>query len=104
MKEIFYRKTILLKISNNLALLFMLNIIYTFMCDISISKLNKDVLKDFDNYKVAIFLNYTHFSCDNGQNVLDLPKFNDDFCDCKDGSDENSKLSTFIYFKITLNI
>lgn len=60
------------------------------ICDISISKLNKDVLKDFEMLKLATFLNDTHFSCDNGENILDLDKFNDDFCDCKDGSDENS--------------
>lgn len=48
------------------------------------------MLKEFENYKVAIVLNDTHFSCDDGENILDLDKFNDDFCDCRDGSDENS--------------
>lgn len=34
-------------------------------------------------------LNETHFSCDNDNKVLSLNKFNDDFCDCDDGADEN---------------
>ncbi len=35
-------------------------------------------------------LNKTHFYCDNEQKILSINKFNDDFCDCNDGSDENS--------------
>ena len=54
-------------------------------------RLNKDILKEFNNYKPAIFLNSTHFSCDEGSNILSSKKFNDDFCDCQDGADENSK-------------
>jgi hypothetical protein len=34
-------------------------------------------------------INSTHFSCDNNKKILPLEKFNDDFCDCEDGSDEN---------------
>lgn len=59
---------------------------------ISISKLNKDILREFNNYKPAIFHNSTNFSCDNGSNNLTADKFNDDFCDCEDGADENSNL------------
>ncbi len=36
-------------------------------------------------------LNKTHFSCDENK-ILKMNQFNDDFCDCEDGSDENSKL------------
>jgi hypothetical protein len=37
-------------------------------------------------------LNKTHFTCGQDKNViLHIAKFNDDFCDCDDGSDENSK-------------
>jgi len=76
----------------NIFIITILNInIFIIKCDISISKLNKDLLKDFENYKLANFINKTHFSCDNGNNILTLDKFNDDFCDCQDGSDENSK-------------
>jgi hypothetical protein len=35
-------------------------------------------------------LNKTHFSCDDEKNILNINKFNDDYCDCLDGSDENS--------------
>jgi len=34
-------------------------------------------------------INKTHFSCDNEQNIFPMCKFNDDYCDCIDGSDEN---------------
>ena len=34
-------------------------------------------------------LNSTHFSCDNNKKILSLDKFNDNYCDCEDGSDEN---------------
>ncbi len=90
MKDITHNKSILTVITKNFTILFILNIINLIICDVSISKLNKDVLKDFENLKIALFLNETHFSCDKGQNILDMNKFNDDFCDCKDGSDENS--------------
>ncbi len=79
---------------NYLKIISIILILYVFVlinCDVTISKLNKDVLKDFENYKIAHFINKTHFSCDDGNNILHLNKFNDDFCDCKDGSDENSK-------------
>lgn len=85
----------LLKTKNiliNIIIITILNInILLSNCDISISKLSKDVLKDFESYKTANFINKTHFSCDEGTNILPLDKFNDDFCDCIDGSDENSK-------------
>ena len=61
------------------------------LCEISISKLNQDILSEFNYYKPAIFLNSTHFSCDEGSNIFEIKKFNDDFCDCIDGADENSK-------------
>lgn len=34
-------------------------------------------------------LNSTHFSCDSNRKILPLEKFNDNYCDCEDGSDEN---------------
>ena len=34
-------------------------------------------------------INSTHFSCDNNTKILTIDKFNDDYCDCEDGSDEN---------------
>lgn len=97
MKESISKGMILKILIKNFAILFVLNIIFSIICDVSISKLKKDVLRDFENYKVAIILNDTHFSCDDGENILDLDKFNDDFCDCKDGSDENSIL--YYFFK-----
>lgn len=36
-------------------------------------------------------INHTHFSCDDGNNIQPIKHFNDDYCDCEDGSDENSK-------------
>ena len=58
--------------------------------DLSYSKLTEDIMKDINNYKYAIQINKTHFSCDEGNNILDIIKLNDDFCDCADGADENS--------------
>ena len=40
-------------------------------------------------------LNSTHFTCDNNTKILPLEKFNDDFCDCEDGSDENKTNACF---------
>ena len=34
-------------------------------------------------------INSTHFSCDSNRKILPLEKFNDNYCDCEDGSDEN---------------
>ena len=34
-------------------------------------------------------INSTHFVCDNNTKILPLEKFNDNYCDCEDGSDEN---------------
>lgn len=56
----------------------------------SISRLNKDILGEFNNLKKLEVVNITHFSCDNGENILSKNKVNDDFCDCVDGTDENS--------------
>lgn len=92
------KKSLLQKMIKNLIFVFLLNLIFVFHCDTSISKLTIDVLKDFENYKTANLLNSTHFSCDNGERILDIEKFNDDFCDCKDGSDENSN-SFFLLFE-----
>jgi len=39
--------------------------------------------------------NKTHFICDD-QKILNINKFNDDYCDCVDGSDENSKLYIYV--------
>jgi hypothetical protein len=93
MKERISKRTILKILIKNFAILFALNQIFYMICDVSISKLKKDVLKEFENYKVAMVLNDSHFSCDDGENILDLDKFNDDFCDCRDGSDENSNFT-----------
>lgn len=38
-----------------------------------------------------VLLNKTHFSCDSGNKLLSMNKINDDYCDCADGADENSK-------------
>ena len=108
MKEVNEKRKIK-RILFNLLILFFLNVIAFSKCDISISKLSKDILKDFNNYKVANFINNTHFSCDNGENILELEKFNDDFCDCLDGSDENSNylLSSLLnkpYFSLIIFI
>ena len=45
---------------------------------------------DFNSSQIYINkINSTHFSCDNNTKIFPLEKFNDDFCDCEDGSDEN---------------
>lgn len=52
------------------------------------------LLKQIFTYSDIIHLqklNDTHFACDGNLTVLDLSKINDDYCDCEDGSDENSK-------------
>ena len=66
-----------------------------------ITKLNKEELENgiiMDNLEQVNYnlkqiyinkLNSTHFSCDNNQKILSLDKFNDNYCDCEDGSDEN---------------
>ena len=42
------------------------------------------------NHQIFItVINQTHFACDNDTLILPLTSFNDDFCDCEDGSDEN---------------
>ena len=46
--------------------------------------------KDFASPQIYIHkINSTHFSCDNNTKIFPLEKFNDNFCDCEDGSDEN---------------
>ena len=46
--------------------------------------------KDFASPQIYIHkINSTHFSCDNNTKIFTLEKFNDNFCDCEDGSDEN---------------
>lgn len=47
-----------------------------------------DLSNDNKNQAFIKKINLTHFSCDNGK-ILPNEKFNDDFCDCLDGSDEN---------------
>lgn len=85
------------------ALLIWLIALYTIMsetrCYIALSKVTKDLLKDLHEYDFAKIFNSTHFSCDKGNKILDMGKLNDDFCDCQDGSDENSKIViTYILF------
>ena len=59
---------------------FILPIIHSFIPDIS----------SISNHQILINqINSTHFSCDNNKKIFSLEKFNDDFCDCEDGSDEN---------------
>ena len=50
-----------------------------------------DILEnEYDTNQIFINkINSTHFSCDNNKKILSLEKFNDDYCDCDDGSDEN---------------
>jgi hypothetical protein len=45
-------------------------------------------------------INKTHFDCDQGKNILHINKFNDDFCDCQDGRDENSNYNNLKYIII----
>lgn len=46
---------------------------------------------DYNSNQIYIKkINSTHFSCDNNQKILSLEKLNDDYCDCQDGSDENT--------------
>lgn len=77
---------------NNEHLFYLSIIIY---CWINILPLNTALPKNSMNY--IKILNKTHFSCDDEENILHLSKFNDDYCDCIDGSDENSKI-IFFYF------
>ena len=48
----------------------------------------------FDNINTfqikPTILNKTHFSCDNNTSIFPLTSLNDDYCDCKDGSDEST--------------
>ncbi len=53
------------------------------------------VIKSNDIKHIKV-LNKTHFSCDEN-NILKISAYNDDFCDCKDGSDENSKIHKKLY-------
>ena len=65
-----------------------------------ISKLNNDnsdknkinilTNNDFNLNQIYIHkINSTHFSCDDNKKILSIDKFNDNYCDCEDGSDEN---------------
>ena len=48
------------------------------------------IQKDFNSSQIYIHkINSSHFSCDNNTKILPIEKFNDDYCDCIDGSDEN---------------
>lgn len=95
-----------IKILSLLSILSIAIKISTCSSDLSISKINKDILIDFEKHHPAKILNSTHFSCDNGTNILNLKNFNDDFCDCQDGADENSNLLIilFVFFFIIINL
>jgi hypothetical protein len=59
-------------------------ILSSFICYILLTKSNE--------VKQIKVLNKTHFSCDENK-ILKISAYNDDFCDCEDGSDENSKIN-----------
>ena len=55
--------------------------------NIALNSLLKD---DYNSNQIYINkINATHFSCDNNKKILPIEKFNDNYCDCEDGSDEN---------------
>ena len=77
-----------------LCFLFLIQLSFSFIFkqnkDNSISDEYSPLQKDFDSSQIFIHkINSTHFSCDNDTKIFSLEKFNDDFCDCEDGSDEN---------------
>ncbi len=53
--------------------------------------MNELIENDYNSNQIYINkINSTHFACDNNQKILSLEKFNDNYCDCEDGSDENT--------------
>jgi hypothetical protein len=50
------------------------------------------LLINSNEIKYIKVLNKTHFSCDENK-ILKMSAYNDDFCDCDDGSDENSRIN-----------
>ncbi len=65
-----------------------LKIVFFFLFQIFYSISSQVVIQ---NKKFINVLNKTHFSCDD-KKILKMKQFNDDFCDCEDGSDENSTI------------
>ena len=52
--------------------------------------LNSLLKGDFESNQIYINkINSTHFSCDKNKKILPIEKFNDNYSDCEDGSDEN---------------
>ena len=45
--------------------------------------------EEYTKQKFIKIINTTHFSCDNDKHIFPIKNFNDDYCDCDDGSDEN---------------
>jgi hypothetical protein len=69
---------------------FNLKYIWAYIFIFQIISLIPSVLLNDQVIKYIEVLNKTHFLCDTNK-ILKLDKFNDDFCDCDDGVDENSK-------------
>ena len=77
-----------------ICLLFLFQFVFSFIfkTDKENSNYNPSspIQKDFNSsQKYITKINSSHFSCDNNTKIFPLEKFNDDFCDCEDGSDEN---------------
>ena len=77
-----------------ICLLFLFQFVFSFIY--KTSKENSDydpsspIQQDFNSSQIFITkINSSHFSCDNNTKIFPFEKFNDDFCDCEDGSDEN---------------
>ena len=76
--------------------LFLFEFTFSFISKLNKKEIENEIIMDDlaqNNYNLnQIYinkLNSTHFSCDNNQKILTLDKFNDNYCDCEDGSDEN---------------
>ena len=77
---------------------------FLFLIKFALSFISKSNIDESENLNINLFfdnndiskqtyiktINSTHFSCDNGQKILSLEKVNDNYCDCDDGSDENT--------------
>ena len=80
--------------------LFLIQLVFSFIFKSSQdNRLNNPsslLQKDFNSEQIYINrINSTHFSCDNNSKIFPLEKYNDDFCDCEDGSDENKTNACF---------